>query len=493
MLEKQVILTVFAAILAYLAYRSWRRTRTYEDFNLAGRKTGLFPMVCTLGAAEFNTATLIGGASVAYMYGTVGLYYTSLIFIFVFGIYAVTVAQPYRRLRISTIAEFFERRFHGPRGEATRAVASAITLTLTWMLPPIYLAGLSVITTVLLGIDPKVTVVGLVLFCLVLALGGGFMTAISFDVVAYVMILVFIPVVFVIGWTQADGLSGLSNVFDPQYLSFSPVWDLEAYGFAAVLTWGFQNIMSYIAAPWYGQRMFSARSAKVARTAMVINTVLITLLYGLVAGTTMMARVLVPDLKSPEEALPRLVVDYAPSLLQGLILVMLLLVGTSTMIAIWNSAVSIATNDIARRYIVPGRSEGFYVKVGRGVFLALGLSTLVVALTIVGNIMLVLTYISVYSSLLAVPILAGLYWKRFTTNAALAAMVSGAIYVTIGLVVGFPYHLISPIGFAISVVVGIVVTLAGPKQVPAEVEDFFLRVHGRSEGERGGEKDMAHV
>lgn len=194
--------------------------------------------------------------------------------------------------------------------------------------------------------------------------------------------------------------------------------DLEQYGFASVLAWCFQNILAHIAAPWYGQRMFSARSDRIAYRAMLINTVAITGLYGLVAVTTMLTRVLLPDLTSPEEALPRLVLEYTPPILQGLILVTLLLVGKSTMIAIWNSAVSIGTNDIARRYLARDRPDMFYVRLGRVLFVAIGATTLVLSLTIVGSILLVLTYVSVYLALLAFPILAGLYWKRFTTPAA---------------------------------------------------------------------------
>lgn len=71
MVEKIAITALFAGILVHLAYRSWQRARTHDEFDLAGRRTGLLPLVGTLGAAEFNTATLIGGASVAYQYGTV--------------------------------------------------------------------------------------------------------------------------------------------------------------------------------------------------------------------------------------------------------------------------------------------------------------------------------------------------------------------------------------------------------------------------------------
>lgn len=482
MTEKIVILLIFAGILTAVAVRAARKVNAYEDYNLNGRRTGLPALVATLGAAEFNTATLIGGASVAYLYGTVGIWYTSLIFIFVFGIYAFTVAKPYRRLHITTIAEFFERRFTGRLGEPTRALASVVTLTFTWIAPATYLAGLSVIVSVLLGIDPLTTVVAITLFTLVLALAAGFITALSFDVVAYAMILVFIPVVFYIGYSNAGGFESLSTVFEAEYLSLEPIWDLEDYGFAAILTWGFQNIMLYIAAPWYGQRVFSARNESTAYKGMLINTILIVGLYLLVALATMFSRVLMPNLDAPEEALPRLVLDYAPPVLQGLLLVTLLLVGISTMVAIWNSAVSIVVNDLLGRYVFKARNDKFYVWLSRGVFVVLGISTLVFALTIVGNILLVLTYVSVFTALLAFPILAGLFWKRFTTLAALLSLAVSIVYVTVALIADFPYHLISPVGVAISVVVGVVTTLVKPDSSDDEaVEKFYAVAHGHAE------------
>lgn len=228
--------------------------------------------------------------------------------------------------------------------------------------------------------------------------------------------------------------------------------------------------------------MFSARSDRIAYRAMLINTVAITGLYGLVAVTTMLTRVLLPDLTSPEEALPRLVLEFTPPILQGLILVTLLLVGKSTMIAIWNSAVSIGTNDIARRYLARDRPDVFYVRLGRVLFVAIGTTTLVLSLTIVGSILLVLTYVSVYLALLAFPILAGLYWKRFTTTAAFVSLLVGVVYVTVALLVALPYYLISPVGAALSAVAGIVTTLVfGDREIPETVEDFHATAHGTKE------------
>lgn len=491
MAEKVSILVAFAVILALVAVRSVKRLKSYDDFNLNGRRTGLPMLVATLGAAEFNTATLIGGASVAYLYGTVGLYYTSFIFVIVFGIYALTVAKPFRRLELTTVAEFFERRFTGPLREPLRAVASVVTLTFAWIAPPTYLAGLSVVVSVLLGIDPLPTVIGITIFCLILALVAGFVTALAFDAVAFTMIVIFIPAIFVLGYVNAGGFESLSTVFDPRYLSFEPIWDLEDYGFAAILTWCFQNVLLFMAMPSWGQRVFSARNESVAKTGMLITAVMITVLYGLAALATMFSRVLMPDLASPEEALPRLILDYAPPLLQGLMLVTLLLVGISTLVAVWNSAVSVVVNDLLRRYAFRNRDSDFYVWLSRGVFVVLGISTLALALTIVGNILLVLTYVSVFTALLAFPILAGLFWRRFTTLAALLSIVCGVLYVVIALIMDFAYHLVSPVGVAISVVVGVVTTYAKPGHDDEDAVDaFYAQAHGKQQARVPGPDDV---
>src|SRR5699024_6678284 len=145
-------------------------------------------------------------------------------------------------------------------------------------------------------------------------------------------------------------------------------------------------------------------------------------------------------------------------IIQGLLMVTLFLVGISTMVAIWNSAVSILMNDFIRRYFLKDKKEKTYVNVSRLLFILIGLVTVTLALTFVGKILLALTYVSVYTALLGFPVLAGFYWKRFNTSAALYSLISGVIYVTIALLFNFPYYLISPVGVLIGVVVGATTT-----------------------------------
>ena len=472
----------FIAILLAASVFGLRRVKNYTDYNLAGRKTRLFPLVATLGAAEFNTATLIGGAGVAYTYGAVGMWYTALIFLVVFGFYALTVAKRYRRLQIKTIAEFFDHRFGGRCREPLRILVTLITATNAWLLPATYVAGLALIGEILLGVSALAMAIGVTLLAIIISVGGGLFSAIAADVVAFVMFVVGLPIVFVIGWQSAGGFGALQTVYEPRLLSLEPIWDLPSYGFGVVLTWGLSVTMSYIASPWYGQRIFSARDERTAVRAMAINTFSVTALYALAVGATMFARVALPPVSEPETALPRLIRDFAPPVLQGFLLVTLLLVGTSTIVAMMNAGANIATNDFVRRYLVKNASDRVYTNVGRICLLLIGTLTIFFARTFIGNILLAVLYISVYLVQLAVPILAGFYWRRFNTISALAGLVSGCIYVTIALSLDLREELIAPVGLLINIVVAIGAALIMPRATDVGTKNSFFKEAGEPLG-----------
>lgn len=483
---KLIIVGIFVLVLAYVAYRSTKMINNYQDYNLAGKNTGLFALTATLVAAEFNTATLIGGASVAYLFGTVGIWYTSLIFIIVFSVYALTVSKKYRRLNISTIPEFFEKRFSKGRfSEPLRLSSTFITLFYTWLAPASYLAGITVIGHVLLGIDPITFSIIVVALCLILSITGGLITAIGIDIVAFIMILIGIPSVLVIGLIAADGFASLSQVYDPKLLSLKPVWDTEV-NFPIALTWGLQITFLYIAAPWYGQRVFSAKNDGVAFKAMIFNTILLVVLYGMAVIATMLSKVVMPNLSSPEQALPLLIANHSPAVVQGLLLVMLLLVGVSTMIAVWNSAISIILNDLVKRYLFKNKSEFFYINASRVGMGLIALSTLVLGIIFIGNIQNSLLYLSVFTGMVAIPILMSVYWRRFNSVGALATMAVGLTYSTIALLNSFPTYFISPIGAILSLFAGIVATLLTTEKEQAinDSKEFFDIINSSMEEDK---------
>ncbi|MCM3571211.1 sodium:solute symporter [Neobacillus mesonae] len=493
MAVKYIMVFLFLGVLVMVSISTLKKMKSYQDYNLAGRNTGLFALTGTLVAAEFNTATLIGGASVAYLFGTVGMWYTSLIFIVVFLVYALTVSKKYRRLNISTIPQYFDKRFKNEKGSETiRFLSALITLFYTWLAPASYLAGLTVIGSVLLGVDPLFFSIALVVVCLFLSITGGLMTAIGIDVVAFILILIGIPTMLLIGYNAAGGFGSLSHVFEPRFLSMAPIWDTDV-NFATAMTWGLQITFLYIAAPWYGQRIFSAKNENVAYKAMLFNTFFIVALYGIVVLATMLSKVVFPKLDYPEQALPLLINNYANPIIQGFLLITLLMVGISTMIAVWNSAVSIVVNDVVNRYWAKDKDDKYKIAISRLFLFLIAISTLVFGIMFIGNIQHSLLFLSTFTGMVAIPILMSLYWKKYNSLGAISSMVAGLIYCAIGILLHFPMQYISPIGVIISVIAGFVVTLAtvNDSRYKSNNEEFFEIVGSKEKSvEEGVQLDI---
>lgn len=100
-----VLLTLSVGIYAS------RRVKDSVDFVVAGRRLGLVLTTGTLSATWFGTGTVLGAAGAAYKGGFLAVIadpFGAALCLFLAGMFYVRMM---RRAGVSTIAEFFERRF----------------------------------------------------------------------------------------------------------------------------------------------------------------------------------------------------------------------------------------------------------------------------------------------------------------------------------------------------------------------------------------------
>jgi len=84
--------------------------------------------------------------------------------------------------------------------------------------------------------------------------------------------------------------------------------------------------------------------------------------------------------------------------------------------------------------------------------------------------------------MVAIPILMSLYWKKYNSLGAIASMVVGLVYCSIGILLDFQMHYISPIGVVLSVIAGYVVTLATANNSKYNSDnDEFFEIVGNKE------------
>ena len=242
----------FAAVFALLAWTGSRRAHGDNEFLVADRSLGLFPLVATLVMTEFNSSTLLAFSAAGYRAGPMAL---ALPFVFLVGLtfYTVTVARAWKRFDRLSVAELFAVRYSPALG---RLVSVLLLLAMTGF-SATYVESLTMLAEPFLpGVPFFLLSAALTAVVLMVVLPGGLMSVVRSDVVSFVITLVVVPLLLVIGAARSAPLGGLAAAFPPDQLSFSPVaqWGHPELPFRFVSTLIVLTCFTYIAAPWLARR-----------------------------------------------------------------------------------------------------------------------------------------------------------------------------------------------------------------------------------------------
>ena len=253
----------------------------------------------------------------------------------------------------------------------------------------------------------------------------------------------------------AGGFSGMQEALPASY------FDLTAIGWQTIFTYFLLFFFGLMIGQDIWQRVFTARSPEIARLGSVIAGVycLLYALAGALVGTA--ARVILPDLPTPDNAFARVASEALPAGITGLVLAAALAAVMSTASAGLLASSTILANDVYAGFIT--RGEHNRVMVSRVTTLLVGVVTLVISL-IVSDVVGALTVAyDLLSGTLFVPIVGALFWRRATAVGALASMAAGSVVVVVFMVVDGLFAN-TPIiwGMLVSLVAFVVVSLLTP-------------------------------
>jgi SSS family solute:Na+ symporter len=271
----------------------------------------------------------------------------------------------------------------------------------------------------------------------------------------------------------AGGFSGMQEALPDSY------FDLTAIGWQTIFTYFLLFFFGLMIGQDIWQRVFTARNPEIARWGSVTAGVycLLYALAGALVGTA--ARVILPDLATPDNAFARVASEALPAGITGLVLAAALAAVMSTASAGLLASSTILANDVYAGFVV--RGEHNKVLVSRVTTLLVGVVTLVISL-IVSDVVGALTVAyDLLTGALFVPIVGALFWRRATAAGALASMVAGSIVVVIFMVRDGLFAN-SPIiwGLAVSLVVFVVVSLLTPRPSEERMSTWERRLEGPS-------------
>jgi Na+/proline symporter len=511
-----IVLAYIVLTLALGVFLARKASGSLEDFFLSGRSLPWWLAGTSMAATTFSIDTplyvagVVGNRGIAgnWEWWTFALSHVVLITVF---------ARLWRRSEIITDAELIEVRYAGRPAavlRGTKAFLFAVPVNCIGI-GYIMLAAVKVVSALeiweglgyapgemILGMDPKLlSVMGVSVLVLLYAGFSGLWGVVATDFFQFFLALIGAVIVaaFAISAPEVGGLSGLvtkvqqGTPFDA--LSFIPLsWspsDPFRLAWSAAAGISASTFLGYVAVQWWAfrrsdgggefiQRLAASRDEDEAQKAAwffnLMHYVVRTWPWVLVA---LAALVLYPDLADRELGYPKLMLDFLPAGVLGLVVASLVAAFMSTVSTQINWGASYLTNDLYRRFMNPQASQKELVLAGRAasvLIVVLGAAAAFFAKDVATVFRLV---IAIGTGPGAVLILRWFWW-RINAWAELSAMVAGFFIGLFTTVV--PVLRIDDFGLrlfvitAITSAVWVTVMFATPSEPDHVLESFFRKV-----------------
>jgi SSS family solute:Na+ symporter len=475
-----IVIVVYLAGMLAMGWWGMRRAKSKSEFLVAGRRLGPAMYSGTMAAIVLGGASTIGGVGLGYQYGLSGAWMVITIGL---GLLALSVFFSARiaRLKVYTVSEMLDLRYGGKAGVISGVVMWAYTL----MLAVTSTIAYATIFDVLFDVNRTLAIVlGGSIVVAYSTLGGMWSITLT-DMVQFVVktigvLLLLLPIAVV----KAGGFSEMKAELPTSYFDPLGVGGETIFTYVLIYTFGMligQDI-------W--QRVFTARNDRTAKWGGTVagTYCLAYAVAGAIIGTA--AKVLYPELGSPDDAFATIVKDELPVGVRGLVLAAALAAVMSTSSGALIACATVANNDIwSRLRGAVKRSEGLSpegeahdeVKGNRAFILLMGVAVICAAIAVNDVVEALTVAYNLLVGGLLVPILGGLLWKRGTAQGALAAVAVGGLAV-IGLMAGYGVLANEPVyyGLLASLAAYVAVSLATKPTDEAVLAAWRERLAGRA-------------
>lgn len=407
-------------------YYNKREVTTGDDFIIAGHRLPLIVVIGTLTASWVGSGSLVGGASFVYQYGPL-----AAIFYFLGGPLGIIVmyflAAKTRALAKRTVPEMLEVRF----GKTAR-LCSTIFILLTYLsvLSYQFISG-GYVLNITTGIPEHIGSLLTVIFVIVLAATGGLFSVSYTDMFSALLIIFgfFLAVPFIL--TEVGGFSDLaSNLPETKFTWNGGLTPLQLVGY-------FLPLFIYIIGDQSMLQRFSAsKSEQTARRSTIGFFIGVVTIYSLITFFVTAAIVLLPNIK-PDTALIQIANNSLPVSVGALILAAF----TALLITTANSfLLSMSGNivyDLYERF--KGKlPERKYLKLNRISVIAIGILAYLMGTFFTSVLKLSIFAYTMYAAAVTPVILAGFFWKKATTQGAVASILTGGISTILIEIMGNP-------------------------------------------------------
>ena len=422
------LLIVAAYMIGIVAAGFWarRKANTQEQFLVAGRSVGIWLYSGTLAAIVLGGGSTIGGVKLGYQYGISGMWFVFMLGLGILVLSAVLVER-ILGLKLYTVPELLERRY----SSSARIAGGAVMVGYDLMVSVTATIAVGSVMEVIVGIPrtPAILISSLVMVGY--SVLGGMWSLTLTDIIQFVIKTVGIFFILLPGAiVHAGGLAQMQARLPSQFFSLTNI------GAGRILTLFVLYFFGIIIGQDVWQRVFTARSVKVARNGGIVVGLycICYALAGALIGTA--GRVFLPPLADGDLAYAQIVNAVLPVGLRGLVLAAALAAIMSTASACLVAASTVLLEDIYLR--VRHTSGTGTVTQSRSITLILGVVMTVLSCVLHDVITALTVAYDVLVGGLLVPLVGAMFLPRVRKGAAIASIALGSALVLAGVALKGP-------------------------------------------------------
>ncbi len=377
------IVIIYLAVCMIFGFYGRTRTKTSEDYSLAGRKMPGWMASLSITATLVGSGVTVGVGELGYSVGISGVLYPTILGLCLLISMWIAAAR-FRKTEKHTIPEMLED-YYGP---GARFMVAIITMII--FIPPtaaqFLVAGM--ILSALTGISKGVAIT-IAAFVIIAYVVMGGMWAIGFTD-AFQMLFIYLGLILmaIVSVIKFGGYGTLLAQLPPGHSSWSAIGPTRFTAYLGVLL-----MFGFISQPWL-QKSASVETPEKAKWSGIIAGLLIFPIGFLAVFAGLIARVTLPGI-NPAMAVPKLMLTVFPPVIGGIFLAAVIAACMSCSDSWIHSSATMFVRDIYQCHINPEASDQRVLAYSMIASLLYGVLALVLALMAQQEIiMLVLLFIA---------------------------------------------------------------------------------------------------
>jgi len=424
------VIIVYLAGITFIGLWAAKKVRSAASFFIGDRKFGKVMMAFFMFGSGTHSDQAVSVAAKTYRAGASGIWYQWL-YLFITPFFWV-IAPFFRRMRAITTGDYFEVRY----GRSVGGLYAVMGMLQMLVAIGIMLKGCGAIVAAVSGgaISSNLAIMAMTAMFVIYGVAGGLSAAIATDFVQGLLTIVLSFLILPFALVEVGGMSGLrQSISDPAMLSLVAPGEITWF-FIAVIA--FNALVGWVTMPETMANCAAGKTEMEGRMGVTVGIFgkRICTIAWMLTGLCAVAMYAKSGLENVDlvygqmarELLPR----AAPGLI-GLFIASMLAADMSTCDALMVITSALFTENIYRKFLVPGKADRHYTFIGRIASALIVLSGIVFAFSM-ESVVQGLEIFWMVSSMMGIAFWAGFFWRRATAAGAWAATLTsfGALLFT---------------------------------------------------------------